>query len=204
MTDWAKQSTTALTAANARRVEREMGSAPPRPGLYAVHAPAKVWQELGLGKPPDGRPLYVGKAESSLAGRDLGTHFGFAGDGRATSVTGGSTLRRSIAAILHDSYGYRGVPRNRSNPSHFSNYGLTPARDRELSAWMRERLLLACWAKPSTCGEPLATIEQAVFGRMLPPLNLASVVTPWKPTVDAARRLMAAEARAWRPSRTAR
>jgi len=40
---------------------------PPRPGLYAVHGDASVWQELGLGEPTDARPLYVGKAERSLA-----------------------------------------------------------------------------------------------------------------------------------------
>ena len=74
-------------------------------------------------------------------------------------------------------------------------------QDAELSEWMRERLLLACWAKPERLGEPLALIEQALLARLLPPLNLASVATLWKPTVDAARRTMAAEARAWKAKR---
>ena len=197
MTEWGEQAVAALVAAQAKPVERGMESAPPRPGLYAVHAPTEVWLELGLGTPPDGRPLYVGKSESSLAGRDVGTHFGFASDDRETSVTGGSTLRRSFAALLHDSHGYRGIPRNPNKPSHFSNYGLDAGQDCELSAWMREWLLLACWAKPADCHGPLLPIERAVFERLRPPLNLRDVVTPWKPKLDAARRVMTAEARAW-------
>jgi hypothetical protein len=196
MTDWGEQAVAALVVTQARPVERRMESAPARPGLYAGHALAEVWLELGLGAPPDARPLYVGKSESSLGGRDVGTHFGFTSNARGTSVTGGSTLRRSLAALLHDSRRFRGVPRNRANPSHFANYGLTPDQDAALSTWMRERLLLACWAKPIDCPEPLSVIERVV-SRLLPPLNLASVVTPWKPRVDAARCVMAAEARAW-------
>jgi hypothetical protein len=63
---------------------------PGRPGLYAIYGGATTWNELGLGEPPDGRPLYIGKAEDSLVTRDLKTHFG---DGR----TGQSTVRRSFA-----------------------------------------------------------------------------------------------------------
>jgi hypothetical protein len=195
MPDWGGQAAAALAAAHARMVEVGLESAPPQPGLYAVHAPAEVWHELSLGSPPDHRPLYVGKSESSLAGRDVGTHFGFGAESRGTSVTGGSTLRRSLAALLHDSHGFRGVPRNPSKPSRFSNYGLAPRQDSELSQWMRERLLLACWAKPEDCTEPLAVVEGAVLRRLLPPLNLANVVTPWNPQIAAARRVLAAEAR---------
>jgi hypothetical protein len=195
---WAEQAADALAAAQAHRVEREMESSPRRPGLYAVHASTAVWRELGLGEPSDLRPLYIGKSESSLAGRDVGVHFGLTAIGRATSVTGGSTLRRSLAALLHDSQGFRGVPRNPAKPGHYSNYGLLPEHDVALSSWMRERLLLACWPKPVVEFEvPLAALEQEIFGRLRPPLNLAAVTTPWKATVDAARRVMAAEARAW-------
>jgi hypothetical protein len=66
---------------------------PPRPGLYAIFAGPTAWIELGLGTPPAQRPLYVGKAEQSLLGRDVRQHFS---DGK----TGSSTLRRSVAALL--------------------------------------------------------------------------------------------------------
>jgi len=49
---------------------------PDRAGLYALYGPFEIWRLLGLGDPPDDRPLYVGKAEDSLVTRDLRTHFG--------------------------------------------------------------------------------------------------------------------------------
>ena len=140
-----------LAVAEARSLGSDGATAPSCAGLYAIHAQAAVWVELGLGKPPDRRPLYVGKSESSLAGRDVTTHFGFTGVKRATSATGYSTVRRSLAALLHDVKGYRGVPRNRVTPGYYSNYGLVPEQDDDLSAWMRERLRLACWPKPHAC-----------------------------------------------------
>lgn len=91
---------------------------PPRPGLYAVHGDASVWQELGLGEPTDARPLYVGKAERSLASRDVNTHF-------ATGKTGSSTLRRSLA----DQPALEGRPRNPAKPERFANLGLDRSGD---------------------------------------------------------------------------
>lgn len=164
--------------------------APARPGLYAVHASAAVWQDLGLGVPPDGRPLYVGKSESSLLSRDLGQHFH---DG----TTGSSTLRRSLAALLNDSLDLRGVPRNLIKPGYYSNYGLSPEDDAKLSTWMRERLRLS--VMPVTRPADLRTIEDRVIRKLRPPLNLYGVSTPWKAMVSRKRRAMAEQARDWRP-----
>jgi hypothetical protein len=110
---------------------------------------------------------------------------------------GYSTLRRSLAALLHDSHGFRGVPRNPAKPGHYANYGLSPKQDADLTGWMRQRLRLACWVKLDECSiEQLALVERELLARLLPPLNVKDVVTPWKPQIDAARRRMAAEARA--------
>jgi hypothetical protein len=163
---------------------------PGRPGLYAIYASEKVWAELGLGETPDGRPLYLGKAEDSLIGRDLRTHLR---EGR----TGQSTLRRSFAALLHDSLGLRGVPRNPAKPGYFSNYGLSSAHDAALTRWMKERLGLAVWAKPAERQVSPGEVEVALLAALEPPLNLREVVTPWTAKVKAARAVMAAEARAW-------
>jgi hypothetical protein len=194
----------ALAADHAASVERLSPNAVTRCGLYAIHAGAEVWRELGLGAPDDKRPLYVGKAESSsLATRDISTHFGYARR-RQTSVTGRSTVRRSLAALLHDTVGFRGIPRNPASPGYFPNYGLTPEQDDALSSWMRTRLRLAVWPKPDDCPlDLLETIEKKVFGRLLPPLNLRRVVTQWKPQIEAARRVLAAEARSWSATRRA-
>lgn len=72
------------------------------PGLYAIHGAPAVWEQLGLGAPPDGRPLYVGKAEHSLVDRDVKQHFG-------TGRTGSSTLRRSVAGLLRAHLGSQGA-----------------------------------------------------------------------------------------------
>jgi hypothetical protein len=170
------------------------GRVPGRPGLYAIHGEADAWRELGLGEPPDVRPLYIGKAEDSLASRDLKTHFG---DGR----TGQSTVRRSFAALLHDTLELRGIPRNTAKPGYFSNYGLSAAHDAALTRWMREHLQLAVWPKPGDCDFALRDLEDALVVELKPPLNLQGVVTPWTAQVKAARAVMAAEAAAWATAR---
>jgi GIY-YIG catalytic domain len=138
---------------------------PHRPGLYAIYGERKTWNELGLGHPPDGRPLYIGKAEDSLVSRDLKTHFS---DGR----TGQSTLRCSFAALLHDTLKLRGIPRNPLKPGHFPNYGLSEPHDRELTRWMLDRLQLAVWPKPVSDPNRLGDVEGALVSEMRPPLNL--------------------------------
>lgn len=44
-------------------------------GLYAFYGDERAWSQLQLTPVYDGQPLYVGKAEKSLNGRDVGTHF---------------------------------------------------------------------------------------------------------------------------------
>jgi hypothetical protein len=159
---------------------------PDRPGLYAIHADAKVWRQLALGEPPDDRPLYVGKAEDSLVTRDLRTHFE---DGR----TGSSTLRRSFAALLHGPLKLAPQPRNPAKPERPANYGLPPAHDRRLTEWMQLNLRIAVW--PSDGRAPLQQIEKRALDHWLPPLNLKDIQTPWTPQVKAARAQMAAQVR---------
>lgn len=158
------------------------------PGLYAVHGSPEVWDALGLGAPPDTRPLYVGKSESSLHSWDLLTHFG---DGR----TGSSTVRRSFAALLRDSLGLRGVPRNRDKPERCANYGLIEEHDVALTKWMRAHLQLSVWRREGIVS--LEDLETDVLRVLLPPVNLSKVRTPWKQQVASAREAMAEEARGW-------
>lgn len=199
---WVSEASGVLAAEKAMTIGAESPSVPRCPGLYAIHASAAVWLELGLGDPPDKRMLYVGKSESSLAGRDIGSHFGYSSPRRSTSVTGYSTLRRSIAALLHDNLGFQGVPRNPANVGHYSNFGLTREQDELLSEWMRKRLTLACWPKPDNCGiKQLEDVERAIFRRLQPPLNLKDLITPWKSQIDSVRRVMATEARERGPAR---
>lgn len=167
-------------------------SVPDTPGLYAVHGGADVWAFLGLGVAPDGRPLYLGKAEHSLAGRDIRTHF-------ATGKTGSSTLRRSLAGLLRDQLRLRGMPRNPAKPGHFSNYGLDAVGDEALTVWMRTHLRVAAWSSPPDVH--LGDLETALLQSLEPALNIDKVRTPWRTLVQAGRARLAAEARAWRPNR---
>jgi hypothetical protein len=162
---------------------------PAKRGLYAVHADAAVWIELGLGAPPDERPLYVGKAESSLRDRDIRTHFG---DGR----TGSSTLRRSFAALLRAPLDLHAQPRNIAKPERFSNYGLPAEDDKRLTAWMRMNLHLAVWTTADAAVQ-LGNIEVQLLNEWFPPLNLKDCKTPWLSTIKAARAEMATGARKW-------
>lgn len=179
-----------LTALTAPRhgLAKALPNLPSVPGLYAIYGPPETWRDLGLGAPPDDRPLYVGKAEDSLVARDIATHFG---NGR----TGSSTVRRSFAALLRDTLDLHGMPRNPRKPDHFPNYGLSPADDTNLTAWMRARLEIAVWARHGDL--LLADVEQRVIGHWQPPLNLTHVSHRWTETVKRARSAMASEARSW-------
>lgn len=179
-----------LASTRALPIAEMAGNVPRRPGLYAIHAPADVWIELGLEKPPDARPLYVGKAEASLVSRDVDTHFG---NGR----TGSSTVRRSFAALLRELLELEGRPRNPSKPERPANYGLLPEHDERLTSWMRSHLELAVWPKPMACALPLVLIENALLQKLEPPLNIKDVVTPWTLQVKAARKVLADQARRW-------
>lgn len=157
---------------------------PNQRGLYAIYGSKQVWNELGM----DIRdaPLYVGKAERSLASRDLNTHF-------ATGKTGSSTLRRSLAALLCESLGLVAIPRNVAKPSHFSNFALERDGDLLLTEWMRANLRIVVWPAPEGAS-PLVLVERAVLDHFEPPLNLKDVQNPWA-RLAAARAAMAAQAK---------
>jgi hypothetical protein len=161
-----------------------------------MYGDTSVWRTLGLGEPPDDRPLYVGKAEDSLIARDLGTHF-------ATGATGRSSPRRSFAALLADGLMLNAIPRRPANPEprKWTHYALEPAGDQRLTGWMREHLLLAVW--PLTGTRLLAEVESDVMNHWRPPLNLVGVRQPWQQQVKDARAAMAAAAKTWAATHTA-
>jgi hypothetical protein len=157
------------------RIRDAASSVPSKPGLYAIYAPANVATNLGL-TVTNGTPLYVGKAERSLAGRDLGTHF--ATNRTRPARTGGSTVRRSFAALLRDELALQAVPRNAINPDGSANYALTPEGDDRLTDWMHDNLSLAVWPAPQPLPVPLRDIEKAVLWQWAPPINLTDVPQP--------------------------
>ena len=160
-----------------------------RPGLYAFYGDGHAWLNLGLSAAFDDQPLYVGKAERSLNGRDVGTHF-------ATGKTGSSTVRRSLAALLTDQLDLVAVPRNQAKPDGSANFGLDSPSDARLSEWMEQRLLLATWIK--TGDATLDDVETAVVRQLRPPLNLDKVGES-RERLREARKRMADIARARQP-----
>jgi hypothetical protein len=171
----------------------------PVPGLYAIHAPEACWDELGL-EHRKATPLYVGKSESSLVGRDLGQHFAI--DPSIKTQTGSSTVRRSFAALLREPLQLHGVPRNRDKPAHFSNFGLEPEADQRLTRWMHSRLRLAVWPMPSELTlDELGVVEVGAIRKWVPPLNIRDNPAPLR-RLRNARAIMAAEAKYWPGSNT--
>lgn len=189
--DLGNQALLALKLGKAAVTAQSLGSWPQGPGLYAVYGSAAVWQTLTLGAPPDDRPLYVGKAERSLASRDVGTHFGFAAGG-GNSITGSSTLRRTLSALLRSELGFRGRYRNPARPQKSANFGLSADHDALLSTWMRENLLATYWEMPRVA-IPVGDVEKVVLVRLQPPLNIQFAQHTWKSVVKQARAVMAAD-----------
>ena len=160
---------------------------PRRPGLYAFYGDDRACLDLGFDGAGHDQPLYVGKAETSLNGRDVGTHF-------SAGKTGSSTVRRSLAALLVDQLALVAVPRNLAKPDRSANFGLDAASEVRLSRWMEQRLSLAIWMKPE--GAVLDSVETEVLRRLRPPLNLDKVGES-RQRLRVARKRMADVARAW-------
>jgi hypothetical protein len=151
-------------------IEQAVTLVPATAGLYAVWPDEEAWAGLGLRPASDSQPIYIGKSESSLRGREVNTHFD-AGQGTA-SKTGSSTVRRSFAALLAPSLGLRAIPRNVEKPGYFSNYSLRAEDDLRLTQWMHAHLQLSTWSHDTLVAEPLGDIESLVIRSLDPPLNI--------------------------------
>jgi hypothetical protein len=155
-----------------------------RPGLYAVYGDEQVWLALGLGTPPDGRPLYVGKAQDDLASRDLRQHF-------ASGETGRSTLRRTLASLLRRELNLIPHPRG-TNPldstTRANLFKLESAGEARLTRWMNEALRLAFWPIKLTNLSALGAVEGEIIRELEPPLCLNKWSdTTWRPQIKRAR-----------------
>lgn len=159
------------------------------PGLYGLFAPPEVWLELGLGEPPDDRPLYIGQSDKNSLKREIQQHF-------KTGKTGSSAVRRSLAALLRDKLGLRAQPRNLNKPERFSNFSLHEHGDALLTDWMFNRLDVVLWIRLGR--EPIEPVESELVQAWQPPLNTHGVRTEWSDVVVAARKRMTDEAAAWK------
>jgi hypothetical protein len=61
-----KEAGMALSVDRARPLHTGLERLPQAPGLCAVHGARRVWGELGLEKPPDDRPLHIGRTDTPV------------------------------------------------------------------------------------------------------------------------------------------
>lgn len=158
-------------------VEVARSEAPTAPGFYAWWAePGALPPEL----PRDLHPetglalLYVGIAPASPTSRsDLSRRLRV----HTRGAIGGSTLRRGLAALLYEDFGWRPVWAS-------TRPGLENRNLAALTAWQAENLAVR-W---SICEEPWK-IEPAVIAAMRPPMNLHhNEGHPFRPTMSERRR----------------
>ncbi|MEI4471261.1 GIY-YIG nuclease family protein [Frigidibacter sp. MR17.24] len=141
------------------------------PGIYVV-ALAPGADIPGLCARP-GEILYVGMSRKSLAARH---HLRY-------RHSGGSTLRRSLGALLVDALALAPVPRDSAGDTP-AQYRFRDDGERRLSGWMQDHLLGAQFP----CDGNLPEIEAALIRLIRPPLNLTGWRNPQRGHVMAMRR----------------
>ena len=180
------------------------------PGVYAIFGSSEVWVELGLGAPPDSRPLYVGKHETDAARRLTREHFAFGYTNVRRPVTSISSFRRSLAGLLRDSWGIRGIPRYPGKASlstaDLNGFGLaTPEQEERLTGWMRGNLSVTAWIPdPESVPEEervriVEPLEKEIEEVLRPACNVdkGDPITEWTVAVAAGRKAMRGDARRW-------
>ncbi|MGO4957488.1 GIY-YIG nuclease family protein [Luteococcus sp. Sow4_B9] len=152
-----------------RAIPDAMANTPDVPGLYSVHACPEGLAQLGLASHQPSAPIYVGLATKSLRKRDTRQHF-------ASTATGGSTVRRSCAALLADDLHLTPVPRGARSPR--SKWRLADkAQEACLTEWMRAHLTLTIWPSPADVN--LEATETLIIRVWHPPMNLSKDPVKW-------------------------
>lgn len=133
---------------------------PAVPGIYKVFlADSDALSGTALAGLKPGSPLYVGKAERSLATRDLRQHLTSGG-------TGSSTLRRSLGAVLKEELALKAIPRNDGSTS---KYRFDSDGEDRLTEWMLTSLTVS-WLVCSNADDARA-IEPGLIRSLKPVLN---------------------------------
>jgi len=164
----------------------------PRPaGLYGIFLAPNC--SLGKFAQKCGNLIYFGKAQRSLASRDLGTHF-------TSGRTGWSTLRRSTGAILKSELSLKSIPRTpKRSATDLRNYKFTTDGEEKLTSWMKRSLEIGFFVPPNfLSGEELYTLEGSILQLVRAPLDLdrrTKHLNLFAPQLDQLREVCRAEAR---------
>lgn len=120
--------------------------------------------------------VYVGMTDKSLLIRNHFLH----------AHSGGSTLRRSLGALLRERLKLEPIRRD-SKPENANKYRFTDDSEARLTEWMKASLLAA----QLEIGDDVATRETALIREMEPPLNLIKWPNPQKALVSSKRKACA-------------
>ncbi len=161
-----------------------------RPGIYAVFCNLSEIPNLPY-LLRDTDIIYIGKTESSQESRDADTHF-------ADGMTGSSTLRRSLGALLRETLDLRPIPRNASPnvKKKQSYFKFDPESETRLTRWMQENLSLSFHEFDGSAAQ-LEEFETGIIKTVVPLLNIAKNTNgPFVPTLRRIRAHTAAIAHA--------
>lgn len=156
-----KQLTTEATRFNS------ITSLPKLPGIYAFSFFGKHFPLLGYSHTKNDI-LYIGKTESSAESRNLNTHF-------KTGMTGSSTIRRTLGALLLKELDLKPVPRNKVDldAGRTHTYKFDADSEEKLTEWMCSNLGLSFYTYDKSKAE-ISSLEFEIIRTIVPPLNLQS------------------------------
>lgn len=109
--------------------------------------------------------IFIGKTKSGELSRVINTHF-------TSGRTGSSTLRRSLGAILRDTFKLKPIPRSiiEKSDRKYSHYKFDNDSENKLTSWMLANLSFSFWEYDG--GENLEEIEKELIKECKPILNL--------------------------------
>jgi hypothetical protein len=156
-------------------------ASPAQTGFYALYLKEGI--RLPAIEAPEDGLLYIGMTKKGFAARD---HF------YPYNSSSGSTLRRSLGAILKANLGLNALPRDQSGHwRSYYNYRFTIEGEATPSEWMFRSLNLA--RIPFDGNIPAA--ENKLIASLMPPLNLTGWPNGQRPAILELRRACAMEAK---------
>ena len=132
-----------------------------QPGIYAVFCTTSKIPNIDKIIASD-EIIYIGMTTKSQQERDASTHF-------KAGRTGGSTLRRSLGALLRETLSLNAIPRGSSETG--KKFKFDEDGENRLSEWMSENLALSYFDYPES-KEDILELEKRLIEKLVPILNL--------------------------------
>ena len=144
-----------------RKIYNQITRFSKQPGIYAVFCMTSDIPNIDKIIASD-EVIYLGMTTKSQQERDASTHF-------KAGRTGGSTLRRSLGALLRETLSLNPIPRGPSETG--KKFKFDEEGENRLSEWMSENLALSYFDYPES-KEDILELEKQLIERLVPILNL--------------------------------